>query len=392
MSHANRAQDEVAVLHVGKYFPPDPGGMETYLRDLMVCSLKQGTRSAALVHSAQRAWRSTDEGYSSGEHVLAVTRAASWFKLLFTPISPTFPWILRRLIQKWRPKILHLHLPNPSAFWALLLPSARRLPWVVHWQSDALTPHSGRLIRWCYRLYKPFESALLRHATKIIVTSDRYLDTSVTLAPFTSKCVVIPLGLEDRFSAQSQNPETPRDAEKPLKVIAVGRLAHYKGFDTLLHAISQTQQVELDLIGHGEQLNGLKTLCQQLAITNRVRFHGTVSDNKRDALLLQSDCLCLPSTDRTESFGIVLLEAMSAGKPCVVTDVPGSGMTAVVKAGQTGLVVPCGDHTGLAAALVQLADNREMLSELGTQGRQRFVQTFTIERSTLATLGLYAQI
>ena len=392
MSRANRAQDEVVVLHIGKYFPPDPGGMETYLRDLMVCSLRKGTPSAALVHSAQHAWRSTDEGYSSGEHVLAVTRAASWFKVLFTPISPTFPWILQRLIKKRRPKLLHLHLPNPSSFWALLLPSARRLPWVVHWQSDALTPHSGGLIRWCYRLYKPFESALLRHATKIIVTSDRYLDTSATLAPFTNKCVVIPLGIEDRFEAQNQNPETPIDAGKPLKVIAVGRLAHYKGFDMLLHAISQTHQVELDLIGHGEQLNSLKALCQQLGITNRVRLHGTVNDDERDALLLQSDCLCLPSTDRTESFGIVLLEAMSAGKPCVVTDVPGSGMTTVVKAGQTGLVVPCGDHTKLAAALAQLADNREMLSELGTQGRQRFVQTFTSERSTLAILELYAQI
>ena len=216
----------------------------------------------------------------------------------------------------------------------------RRLPWVVHWQSDALTPHGGGLIRWCYRLYKPFESALLRH-NEIVVTSDRYLDTSATLAPFTNKCVVIPLGIEDRFEARIKT-ETPIDAGKPLKVIAVGRLAHYKGFDMLLHAISQTHQVELDLIGHGEQLNSLKALCQQLGITNRVRLHGTVNDDERDALL-QSDCLCLPSTDRTRSFGIVLL-GHSAGKPCVVTDVPGSGMTTVVKAGQTGLVVPCGDH------------------------------------------------
>ena len=392
MSNSHGSKDQVKVLHIGKYFPPDPGGMETYLRDLMVCSLKHGTRSAALVHSAQRAWRSTDERYSYGENVLAVTRAASWLKVLFTPISPTFPWVLRRLIQKRRPKLLHLHLPNPSSFWALLLPSARQLPWVVHWQSDALTPRSGRLIRWCYRLYKPFESALLRHATNIIVTSDRYLDTSATLARFTNKCVVIPLGIEDRFDARNPNPETPLDAKKPLRVIAVGRLAHYKGFDRLLHAISQTQQVELDLIGHGEQVNALKALCQQLAITNRVRLHGTVSENERDALLLQSDCLCLPSTDRTESFGIVLLEAMSAGKPCVVTNVPGSGMTTVVKAGQTGLVVPCGDCTRLAAALAQLSDNREMLSELGTQGRQRFEQTFTIERSTQGVLALYAQI
>ena len=150
--------------------------------------------------------------------------------------------------------------------------------------------------------------------------------------------------------------------------------------------------MELDLIGQGEQLNSLKALCQQLALTNRVHFHGTVTDDERDALLLQSDCLCLPSTDRTESFGIVLLEAMSAGKPCVVTDVHGSGMTTVVKAGQTGLVVPCGDRAGLAAALEQLANNRERLLELGTQGRERFVRRFTVQRSTQAILDLYAQI
>ena len=117
---------------------------------------------------------------------------------------------------------------------------------------------------------------MLRHATKVIVTSDHYLDTSVALAPFTDKCVVIPLGIEDRFGARSHNPEPTLYANTPLKVIAVGRLAHYKGFDMLLHAISQTGQVELDLIGDGEQLDSLKALCQQLAMTHRVRFHGSV--------------------------------------------------------------------------------------------------------------------
>ena len=72
---------------------------------------------------------------------------------------------------------------------------------------------------------------------------------------------------------------------------------------------------------------GLRRLTMTLGLEDRVRFHGALSDVARDALLLASDCLCLPSTDRTESFGIVLLEAMSASKACVVTDVPGSGMT-----------------------------------------------------------------
>ena len=147
--------------------------METYLRDPMVCSLRKGhLQRRSFI--AQHAWRSTDEGYSSGEHVLAVRVAASWFKVLFTQsvqLSVDTP----APHQKRRPKLLHLHLPNPSSFWALLLPSARRLPWVVHWQSDALTPHSGGLIRWCYRLYKPLNQ---RYCDTQRKSSSRPTDTS----------------------------------------------------------------------------------------------------------------------------------------------------------------------------------------------------------------------
>ncbi len=392
MNHAHDAQKKVEVLHVGKYFPPDPGGMETYLRDLMVCSLNRGMRSAALVHSARPAFRSSEENFAAGHSTLAVTRAAAWFTVLFTPISPSFPWILRGLIRRWQPKALHLHLPNPSCFWALLLPSARRLPWIVHWQSDVLTPHSGRLIHWLYRLYSPIELKLLRQAANVVVTSEQYLATSVTLAPFKDKCVVIPLGIKDRFYELNHTAEITLNTRSPLRVIAVGRLAHYKGLDTLLHAISQTQHTELDLIGNGRQLKRLKAMCHQLAIADRVRFHGSVNDQERDQLLRRSDCLCLASTDRTESFGIVLLEAMSARKACVVTDVPGSGMTSVVQEGQTGLVVSRGDSGALAAALEELARDRDQLIKLGNQGRERFVQAFTIERSTQAILDLYARI
>ena len=127
---------EKKALHVGKYFPPDVGGMETYLHDLVRALAPLNVTPSVLVHQSRISLHSSEESLSANDVALRVVRAATWCRLLFTPISPTFPWLLRRLIKREQPDVLHLHLPNPSAFWALALPAARRLPWVIHWQSD----------------------------------------------------------------------------------------------------------------------------------------------------------------------------------------------------------------------------------------------------------------
>ena len=400
MSAADTPEGAIRVLHLGKYFPPDPGGMETYLRDLMVCSSENGVTPAALVHRSSLGLKSTDENLHAGNKILSVTRVGTWFRLLFTPISPAFPLALHRLIKQHQPGILHLHLPNPSAFWALMLPSARRIPWIVHWQSDVLTPKSGWMLRLCYIAYKPFESALLKRARRVIVTSTQYMTSSDTLAPFKDQCCVIPLGIADRFSTAredgrntiSNEPLRETATNAPLKVLAIGRLAHYKGFDILIKAVAETPNVELDIVGSGAQLGTLQSLTQSLAVLDRVRFHGAIDDNARDALLLGCDCLCLPSIDRAESFGIALLEAMSAGKACVVSDVPGSGMTAVVDVNRTGLVVPVGDPVALAEAFLIIDKDRTLLAAMGKCGREKYQSQLTIEASTARIVGLYGDL
>ena len=365
--------------------------METYLRDLMICCDQQGTRSVALVHHSRPGIPSSEEIYTLDDVSVEVSRVASWFKVLFTPISPAFPWKLHKLIKQHRPNILHLHLPNPSAFWVLALPSSRALPWVVQWQSDVLTPASSPVLKWFYQLYRPLETALLKRARRIIATSEQYRLTSPVIQGFSDKTTVIPLGIADRFDTpdiqKSVVQSQPR--QSALKVIAVGRLAHYKGLDVLIKAIAESTNAELDIVGQGDEAQGLRRLTMTLGLESRVRFHGALSDAARDALLRASDCLCLPSTDRTESFGIVLLEAMSAGKACVVTDVPGSGMTSVVQAGGTGLIVPPGDSNALASALEELATNPDLVAELGRQGRARFERYFSVTASTAAVRHLY---
>jgi len=89
---------------------------------------------------------------------------------------------------------------------------------------------------------------------------------------------------------------------------------------------------------------------------------------------------------------MVLLEAMSAAKACVVSDVEGSGMSWLVEDGKTGLVAPTQDINGLAEALCLLRDDPELAATLGQNGRQKFLAALTIEASAEGIRNLYHQL
>lgn len=358
--------------------------METYLRDLTTALEQQDIHSIALVHASPQG--NQDEPVGSATKVF---RVPVWANLLFTPISPSFPWCLNRLIKNEAPTVLHLHMPNVSAFWALLLPRARKIPWVVHWHADVPVKALNRGVRWFYRLYRPFEQWILRRASVIVASSPPYMQSSPALAAYRTSCRVVPLGIpEPQLGAL---PAAARSKPK-LGVIAVGRLTYYKGFDVLLRALTQCPDVELEIIGEGERRQELETLIEQLHLDERVTLLGNLSDDELDQRLRASDCLCLPSIERTEAFGIVLLEAMARGKACVVTSVPGTGMSWIVQHNKTGLAVPPSDESALAEALNQLTADPLLCKTMGEAGLARFKDDFTIGVSAAAMAKIYRKL
>lgn len=385
------------VLHVGKYFPPYAGGMETYLKDLMVAQRRSGLECHALVHRSGISYRSTREDYSAAGQVLAVSRAAVWLRMMFTPISPTLPWILNRLIKQEQPDLLHLHMPNVSAFWALLLPAARRLPWIIHWHSDVVASRHSTALRLFYTLYRPFERALLRQSRAVIVTSPPYAQSSLPLRDYREKTRVVPLGIDDRAyldsTPQSDADQPPSAASNPpMRVLATGRLSYYKGFEYLIRATALTEQIEVHIVGSGDLLDELKRLSEKLGLQGRVFLHGHLPDSDLVKQYHLCDCLCLPSIERTEAFGMVLLEAMACGKPTVISDVEGSGMGWVVEHEGTGLKVSPADVEGLAGALRQLQANREKARNLGERGREKFYRQFHIDQSAAGVTRVYNEV
>ena len=141
------------VIHVGKFFPPYMGGMEVFLADLIEQQRCQGIDAHALVH-----------GTPLPDDPPWVHRVPVQFNLVYAPMAMGFRRALGQAIDRIKPDVLHLHMPNNSALWALTLPSARKVPWVVHWHSDVVVSNIKWSVAFAYMLYRPFEQALLERA------------------------------------------------------------------------------------------------------------------------------------------------------------------------------------------------------------------------------------
>jgi rhamnosyl/mannosyltransferase len=379
MNH-KRLKSNIRAVHIGKYYPPFAGGIENFTADLVIGLQNRRVDCAAIVHQHDSAIMkpTTEDGPP------LILRAPTHGQLIYAPISPSFPILLHQIIKRFKPDLLHIHMPNTSAFWALFSSKARQIPWVVHWHSDIVTSPSNRNLKAAYLAYRYFETAVLERSQTIIATSKPYLDTSITLRPFLDKCRVIPLGLSEKRIPPPSKPDL--DAAEAiwgrrtdLRILSVGRLTYYKGHDVLIHALHQLPRGRAVIVGHGHDYARLKKLVQTHDLSKRVNLIGFVPNSKLYALMATCDLLCLPSIERTEAFGLVLLEAMLFGKPCLATSVSGSRMGFVVKHNETGWLVKPGDAGALADQLRQIMVQPDRLKQMGQNARKRFDQFFSIE-------------
>jgi glycosyltransferase involved in cell wall biosynthesis len=367
------------ILHVGKFYPPYRGGMEVFLADLIHEQRRQGMDAHALVH-----------GEPLPDDPPWVQRVPVQFNLVYAPIALSFRRALRNAIDRIQPDVLHLHMPNNSALWALTLPGARKVPWVVHWHSDVVVSNIKWSVALAYMVYRPFEQALLERAQQVFATSPPYLQASTALRRWRGKCEVVPLGLDLRSAPPAAALAAPlqwRPGTR-LRLLSIGRLTYYKGFETLIRAVSTLPGVELLIAGDGELRDTLQALIASTTpagMPPATRLLGAVDDAQKHALLTQCDLFCLASRERTEAFGIVLLEAMQHARPCLVTDLPGSGMPWVVSHAHCGLHVPFEDVDAWRSSIARLQHDPALRTRLGQAGHKALHQHFSIgpcERAT----------
>jgi glycosyltransferase involved in cell wall biosynthesis len=367
-----QAGGPTSILHIGKYYPPHCGGMETHLRDL--ASRQSALFPVEVVVANERPVTQTEV-----RDGVRITRVASFGTLASQPICPTLPW---NLVGR-RESIVHLHLPNPWAALAYLM-SGHKGKLIVSHHADTLGRPNLR------RLVDPFVRQVMRRASAIIVESERYLRSSEELAGFHYKCHVVPCGIDiEEFETEStEEVRAIRAKYGPRLIIAVGRLVPYKGFEFLLQAM-QSVDATLLLIGDGPLRQCLETARETLGVTNRTHLLGRVENV--GPYYKAGKMFVLPSVSRAEGFGLVQLEAMAAGIPVINTEID-SGAPEVSLHGVTGITVPPKDPKALAHAIRILLDNAKTRAMYGQAAAVRVGEKFTARQMAESTLRVYESV
>ncbi len=358
------------ILHVGKYYPPYRGGMETALQNLAEGQLDAGC-DVSLVTAGHSAVDSREVicGPASGRQG-TLLRASVRGVFNSQPLTPSLVGMLRREMAIFRPDIVHLHLPNPlaAAAWLGLVATGLpvRTPMVVWYHADITRQKTGR------RLLQPLITACLNRAAGICVSSQSLADRSAVLRPHRKKVAVVPFGIAAE----------PWSAVEPVTngaFLFVGRLVPYKGVPVLFEALSLVPEAELVVVGEGPEKDSLLKYGQDLGILDRIRFAGTLDEAAIAEHLGKARALVLPSIDASEAFGLVQLEAMGAGVPVIATDLP-TGVPEVGVPEETGFLVPPGDAQALAGAMARLQNDTALAGRLGQAGRARFEARFSRAR------------
>ena len=368
MTHTTRLR----VLHIGKFYPPHVGGMESHLRAL--CGELQKSVDVQVVVSSDN--RASTEAVDSG---VKVARVGAVCNLASAPICPG----LIRRIREAKADLVHLHLPNPVAVMAYLA-SGLKGHLLVTYHSDVVRQ---KLLG---RVLQPILFRALDRCEAVIVASHKYVETSPVLPSYRERCRVIPFGIPVEQFQHCDPTEVARirDQYGPRIAITVGRLVYYKGLEHLIQAMNKVRG-RLLIVGDGPLRAKLEHQVRAQGIGDRVVFLGNLKD--LIPYYHAADLLVLASIARSEAFGVVQLEAMACGKPVVNTSLP-SGVPYVSLDGITGITVPPANPEALAKAINLLLDDPTRRAQYGNAARRRVQAEFNLELMTRRTLQLYQSV
>ena len=168
------------ILHVPKYYPPHTGGIEDVCFNVvrLLSELSDYQQKVVCFSETKQTCKDIVEE-------IEVIRIGCWKKVASQSLSLIYKRELKKILEQYRPNIVHFHAPNPFVAWILLplLPKETKL--IVHWHSDVV---DQKLI---YKFVKHIETRLLKRADVIIATSPNYINCSSQLQKFKNKVIVI---------------------------------------------------------------------------------------------------------------------------------------------------------------------------------------------------------
>lgn len=365
------------VLHFFKtYWPDSFGGVERTIHAIAESTASHGVETQVLSLSS-----APDENTRSIDGHMAL-KAKLDFELASTGFSRDVFGKFDALARQC--DLVHYHFPWPVMD-IVHFRSRHGKPAVVTYHSDIVKQ------RFLLSFYKPLMMRFLGDVDAIVATSPDYLRSSTVLKRFMAKSEVIAIGIdESAYPAPAQaDIDWCRSMVSGPFVLFVGVLRYYKGLDVLIDAADRVR-CKIVIAGSGPVEQQLKLQAQRLNRDNVV-FLGAVSEQRKMALLHACSGFVFPSNQRSEAYGVSLVEAAMCGKPMISCDL-GTGTSYVNEAGITGLVVPPSDPARLAEAINRTIDSPDDAEKWGRAARERFSSLFTAEKMGQAYADLYARL
>ncbi|MBD1858306.1 MULTISPECIES: glycosyltransferase [Leptolyngbya] len=360
------------ICHLSKYYPPQPGGIETHVRAIATSQAALGAKVDVLcVNTCDREGREAQQTHTIEEldGNVRVIRLGRLLNVARVDVFTTFSQYFDRRRAAY--DIAHLHTPNPAMgmHWAL---ANSTIPLVVTHHSDIV---KQRVLK---HVVNPMLKHIYHRAARVLIGSPNYLAGSDFLRPYRDRVEVLPFGID--LSIYRQPTPAAIAYERRLRAmhsgpiwLCVGRLVYYKALHVAIAALRDVPGT-LMIVGKGELADALQRQAMDIGVGDRVVFKQQLTQDELVGAYRASTALWFPSNARSEAFGLVQVEAMASGCPVINTAIPKSGVTWVSRGGIEGLTVPMNDAEALAEAANRLLREPQLRGKLSIASRTRSLQ------------------
>jgi glycosyltransferase involved in cell wall biosynthesis len=350
------------------------GGAQIHVRDLAAAVSAQGHFSAVITSG-------------SGPFIEDLRRLGIPVVVLRHLSVPINPWHdvralreVRTALTELRPELISTH-SSKAGILGRLAGRSLRIPVVFTVHGWAFTPGVPPLQASVYRQVERLVGPL---ASKIITVSefDRRLGLAARITD-EDRIVTVHNGVPDVPQNRRADP-----GRAPVRLVMVARFGAQKDHPTLFRALAglRDHAWELDLIGDGPLRNEVEALAAALGLDGRVRFLGQRTDV--DQILANAQISLLVTN--WEGFPRSILESMRAGLPVVASSV--GGIAESVRDEENGYLVPRGDEPLLRERVRRLLASPALRARMGTSGRARYEQDFTLDHTMNRTLAVYHSV
>lgn len=346
------------------YYRPHTSGLTIYAERLARALVKRGHSVTVLTSHFQK-----DLPFREEQDGVNIIRMPVLFRISKGVIMPTLGFQATRMIAQH--DVVHLHLPQFDAAGLALRGRLMRKPTVLTYHCDLQMP-VGLISRAANNMIHLMNNLAARYAHRIVTYTQDYAENSAFLKRYLSKLDVISPPVEVAAVSSDQVAAFSRDNNPENRRPVIGMAARFateKGVEVLVNALNKILKVfpkamvefagpYENIVGEERYIEHMRPSIEQLELTGAWRFLGNLDPVQMSAFYSNIDLLVLPSLNSTEAFGLVQIEAMLHGKPCIASDLPGVRQP-VIRHG-LGKICPIGDSDKLAQAVVDQVNQKKV--------------------------------